>query len=251
MTAAFLALLVQVGQEQERRPEEIEVLRTKTGYVLENDQLEVDVLFAHLDFDEGATDDRRLFDGTETRVEGQIAYGVTNAITAELRFPYVFLDPEGGDSASGWGDVELDLKIGVPEADRPVHIALGGRLTVPTGDEERGLGQEDPELRAYLAVSGQVASVGLHAQPYLEIEDDRRGQVGLNAAAEIAAFGPQLVGLIGFNGLWEKGEGAIASVIPGVAYAAYTGFEVSVGVPIGVTDDAADWGVLADLQVSF
>lgn len=252
MTGLLLAALAaQDFDFENRRPDEIEVLRTKTGYPLANNALELDLLFSHLDFDDAGTDDRRPFTGTETRIEAQVAFGVTDAITAELRFPYVFLDPDGGDSASGWGDVDIDLKVGVPGGERAVHVAIGGRLTVPTGDEERALGQSGPEFRAYVAASGKVGPVGLHAQPYLELEDGRRGQVGLSVAAEIGALGPQVVGLLGFNGHWEKGQGAIASITPGAVYVAYPGFEISAGIPLGLTDDTPDWGVLADLKLAF
>lgn len=247
----------QAGPDEHRRPEELEVLRTKTAFPLDENEIEVDVLYSHFEFDEGGSDTFRDFEGSEGRASVEVAYGVSKAVTAEIRIPYVFLDPDDFDEGSGWGDVELDVKGGIPEEwlslGKTITTAAGVRLTVPTGDEARGLGQAEPEWRLYAAGSAHWAGLAAHLQPFVELEDDRPGQGGLNVALEAAPFTPEVSLLIGFNGLWERGEGTIASVIPGAAYRfrGATSLEVGAGVPIGITDDSEEWGVIVDLQGGF
>jgi hypothetical protein len=256
--SAMLLLLVQAGKSDERRPEEIEPLQTKTGYPLERGDVQADLVYTLADFDEGSSDDLRAFEGRASQLAVELTYGVTEAVTAELRVPYAFLDPDDADEASGWGDVEIDVKAGLPKGKLPfadaVSGAVGLRLTVPTGDDERGLGQAEPEWRLYLALSGEAVPLAVHVQPYLELEDDRRGQAGLNMALEAAPFGPDVSLYLGFNGLWERGEGTIGSVIPGAGYRTRTGggaLEVGVGLPIGITDDSEEWALVADVQISY
>ena len=48
-----------------------------------------------------------------------------------------------------------------------------------------------------------------------------------------------------------KGDETIAYLAPGFIYKGTPGVEIGLGVPIGLTDDSSDWGVIGMLSIEF
>lgn len=254
MTTLF-ALLLLSPQEELRRPEEIEQLRIKTAYPLDEGALEIDAVASVLELDEDRFEHLRDFDGRVARLSGEVAYGIESWLTGEVRVPYLRVDPDddldGGDE-TGVGDAEVELKAGLPREWAPVDAALGLRASLPTAEEERGLGSAEPEFTVYLAGSGQIFGFAAHVQVFAEGEREERPQFGVNAALDVAPFAPNLSLLLGVNALAQRGESAYVALVPGFEVRLENPrIHVGAGVPIGLSEEAEEWGVIADLQVGF
>lgn len=243
------AILVLLSAQDDRlpgdRPEEIEVLRTKTAYPVQAQELEVDFVLSTLQFE----DDR--FERTETSLNLELTMGFNDWLTAEVEFPYLMLDESPGDSNSSFGDVQLELKAALRPDLLPVDGALGARVSIPTGDEEAGAA-DGTVLNLFAAFGHRLDWLGLHAHPYVELEANKRVRYGLNVAAQARPWETPLFVYVGLNTRMKAGGDAEASLVPGAIYR-WPGkkTELGVGVPLGITDDAEDWGLITDFQIAF
>ena len=83
--------------------------------------------------------------GDRTRWIGELVleYGLTDSLQVELEWSaFERVDPEDGESTAGTGDLELGLKYSwMNIAETGFHSAVGVGLGLPTGDQERGLGE--------------------------------------------------------------------------------------------------------------
>lgn len=234
------------------RPEEYEFMLQKTGFTLPGSVLEADLTLGRFELDDPDVDLDQFV------VEA--AFGVTDWLTVEAELPFLRVDADPGDSESGIGDIALEAKaslkggaanpIGfIPEFD----VAAGVRLTLPTGDEDEGLGEEEVTLAPFVAGSWWIERwIAAHAFLGVEWQEDRRPVHRVNATAEFAPWSPELSL---FAGLQVEREGSDASAvlfIPGAEYR-FPGIPLSVGasLPIGVNDRAPDWGFLLNAQYRY
>lgn len=104
-------------------------------------------------------------------------------LSAILHAPFVFLDPAGGPSESGLGDISVGLKV-APVNDRTRFIlATGVDILLPSGDADRGLGEEhgaaEPFVLAWLPFGhGRrwLLQAGTHLEIPLESGADRHAE---------------------------------------------------------------------------
>jgi hypothetical protein len=99
-----------------------------------NFELEIGGEYGH-EKEEGVTEDT-------TEIVSVFVYGITDNIDIELCVPYTYIrTKEAGDTITenGISDVEIDFKWRFYEKDN-LSFALRPLISLPTGDEERGLG---------------------------------------------------------------------------------------------------------------
>lgn len=243
----LVALLLWLQEaESVPRPEEIEQIRTKTAYVLDQGEVEVDVVLSFLRFDE---DGRRL-DVTRLLVETE--FGITDWLMGEIEVPVLFLNPGRGRGERGWGDLELELKAAIPGSRQGIELAVGVEVSILTGDEDRGLGSPNPELGFFAAASRRFGAVVAHLQAGVEVADDVRPEYLLNAALDAMPWGRGVSLLLALNGEIERGEGPAWRLVPGFEVRLEEpDLQVGVGFSIGLTREAEAWGVLVDVEIEF
>lgn len=237
------------------RPEEYEFMLQKTGFTLPRMAFEADLTLGRFEFD-----DFRGLDADVDQCVAELAFGVADWITLEAELPFLRVDADPGDSESGVGDIALEAKASLKAgATNPIgfipdiDLAAGLRVTLPTGDEDEGLGEEEATLAPFFAGSWWIERwIAVHARLGLEWQEDRRPMHQANATAEFAPWAPE-VSL--FAGLQIEREGSDASAIlfiPGAEYR-FPGIPLSIGasLPLGVNDRAADWGFLLNAQYRF
>jgi hypothetical protein len=242
----FLFALVLVCSQEESwpHPEEIEQIRTRTAYVLDQGEVEFDVVGSFLRFDEGG----RKFDESRLMVEMEV--GVTDWLMAEIEIPYLFSNPKSGPGERGWGDVELELKAGIPGHWQGFQLGLGVEVSLLTGDEDDGLGSPETELGFFAAVSRRFGWLAVHLQGAVEAAEDVRAEYEVRFALDASPWGRELSLLLALNGEIERGEGAGWSVVPGFEVR-LDDFQFGFGFPIGLTEEAEKWGVIVDVEVEF
>jgi len=116
--------------------------------------------FAHTFFTEPAFLDRDLF--LDTRIsrgeeenavefEAELEWALTRRIGVVLEVPFLFLDPEDGETEEGFGDFGFAPRFLLVETNR---FLLSANLEVetPTGSESRGLGRGETALSPTLSL---------------------------------------------------------------------------------------------------
>jgi len=80
--------------------------------------------------------------------------GVFPGLEVDVDAPFVLLDPEDDSTRGGVGDVELTVKYRLlDETERRPAFMGAVVLRLPTGDEDRGLGEEGVDVQPHAVVS--------------------------------------------------------------------------------------------------
>lgn len=250
MTGWILAALAACAQAQNATPpkppnggpEELEFVRTRTAFALEPEEIEVDQLVTFLHFND--------IDVVEVLTD--INYGINEWLVAEMELPILSLDPDDGDEETGLGDVRLELKGTLPYDGIPFTLAVGALLDLPTGDDDDGLGRGEVGAGLYGAASHAFGEVNAHAELGFEVAQDFRPEYFFNVAGEIRPFDPKVAFVLAINTRFEGTEERRHTLIPGASVMLdEPELQIGAGFPIGVTDDAEEWGILLDGQLKF
>lgn len=183
----------------------------------------------------------------ETELEVEVEFGVTDWWSFEVGLPYVLIDgKDGEDDESGIGDVELGSLFKLVETDDLLLSAALG-VTLTTGDEDRGLGAEDPvwspQLLAAINVGPGQVYLGLGGE--LTEGDDKLTW----HAAYAHPLGPG-AGVLELS--CETGGGEVETYLsPGYAWCIEDALIVTAGVAFGLSDDASDLGVVLRCTMEF
>lgn len=226
------------------RPEEIEQLRTKTAYALPQGEVEVDLVGSFLRFEE---DGLRL---DESKILLEVEIGLTDWLMAEIEVPYIFLQPDPGPGTRGWGDLELELKAAVPGDWQGIELAVGIDVSFLTGDQDKGLGSPHTELGAFAALSRRWDWLAAHLQAGVEVARGARPEYRINLALDASPWGRDWSLMLALNGEIEPGETPSWSLVPGFEVR-LDELQIGVGFPLGISREAADWGVIVDLEIEF
>jgi hypothetical protein len=199
------------------------------------------------------------------RVPVLVEYGLTNRIEAELEWSYLSV-PGEGSRHRGLGDLELGLHYALRPDVAKVAVTLGADVGLPTGDEAKGLGSGESDVE-FLGIAGvRLGRAELHVTGMLELEDE--AEPALNAAAVYpqgdfrftleanVLRGGAKARLVEQDPLGEPGEvtqdeDAWVVVTPGLFHRPSPEVEYGIGVPLGLTRSAPDWGVVGRLTVEF
>lgn len=176
-------------------------------------------------------------DGRVAAVAFAAEYGITDSFQIGVEWDGVARNmPRGERSHSGVGDLEIAAKYSwMHIGDRGMHAAFDVALTLPTGDEDRDLG----EGRYFFTPSAVVAA---------DIRGWRGAQVFANFGAEIAlGSSPEgrtswflNVGAFAPIGEWTPAIECNLSetegnyVTPGIIWRVAPGFELGFGMPVGL-----------------
>jgi hypothetical protein len=85
-----------VGAEP-RRAEELEQLRTNTGYVIEKSELELDVVPSYFDYE----------DARHGGIEVELEYGVSDRFMVEIEAPYQWRSFADGTDVDDMGNLQV------------------------------------------------------------------------------------------------------------------------------------------------
>lgn len=86
-----------------------------------------------------------------------VRYGVLENLAAVVEVPYVNLDPSPADSESGFGDISVEFQLRTWEDifGYPYFIPYI-RATLPSGDDDKGLGAGDSVVTAGIAYGDNI-----------------------------------------------------------------------------------------------
>lgn len=200
-----------------------------------------------------------------------LEYGITDSFQIEanwVAWSQLKAAEDDESDRSGSGDMEVGIKYAFDEnAKTGVRVAVGFDVTVPLGDVNKDLGDGFWVYEPFLAVSKNFSgstnltlnlSYGfLDRDEYPDDTDEAEPEVDeieVNVGL-VHAFAPAWRGTLELNLETNeqsgKGDETVAYLAPGFIYKGTPGVEIGLGVPIGLTDDSSDWGVIGMLSIEF
>lgn len=172
-------------------------------------------------------------------------WGLTDRLEIDVEAPFRYREPDSGASHAGPGDVAAGLSFGLlPDGD-PNSFTVFARQTVPTGDEDDGLGRGTAVFQPGLAVGRRVG--------YGEVRGG--GELTLGGGSDVRAFAAGILPVRDFRLTLETeitdADDHLWRVAPGVFYRPVPGFEAGIGIPVGLSPGAPDLGFLARMTVNY
>jgi len=176
-------------------------------------------------------------------------YGITDRLQCGIAFPYVFREYK--DSATGvhnrpdglgdmWAYVKFRPVVETPA--RPA-VALDVWVKLPSGDEEKGLGNGEVDVKLAAEISKRCGRLSFHLNPEYTFTGGGRDEVGAAAddritmnAGMIVHWSSRVLPMIEANGLWWGDVGHEVDVGGGFLFflSKNTSLKVGVSVPLDV-----------------
>ncbi len=206
--------------------------------------------------------------GDSVSVGPILAFNVAHDFELGLAVDFLFIDPDGAGSESGLSDLTLFGKVRLIE--KPFVVSVGTVFSLPTGDEDDGLGSGEIDMEFFGAIRRSYENVAFTAHAGFRVNQDVDVAVGQGGfVSDLNGRSEGEVSYLGGAGLlftssehwsyqvevaFESGryEGHDSSVrlTPGVSYHAKRAIYRS-GLMIGLSDGAPDWALLGGAVLTF
>jgi hypothetical protein len=193
---------------------------------------------------------------SETQIAATLSAGIRENIDLVASVPYVFTRIDEGARTlkeDGLSDITLEIKWRFYEKDG-FSFALKPGITLPTGDEGKGLGDGKASYSLHFLTSKEFEPVTLHLDlGYIRNGEELRDIWHYSLAAEYAVSKPlTLVANIG----GETNPDRESNVHPlfllgGMLYKINENFSVDFGLKTGLNKAEADYTVLTGIIVDF
>lgn len=216
-----------------------------------NFQLELNNEFSH-ENEDGATEDSFEFASV-------LSYGIADTIDIVFGVPYqhIRLKEDGQkNTENGLSDVSLELKWRFYEKNG-LSFALKPGVTLPTGDDERGLGSGKVTYSAFFITTKEIEPWAFHLNlGYIRNEnkaDERKDLWHASVAGEVEVMKDlRLVGNVGVERNTDRTVDVHpAFVLGGIIYSLSENLDIDFGVKGGLNKPEADYSVLAGLAWRF
>jgi hypothetical protein len=178
--------------------------------------------------------------------EAELKYGLTDRLQISAGVPLTSVNPNEGSGHFGVSDVSLALNYNFIQNDR-FAVAFRSAFTLPTGDENQGLGGGQFAWTPYLLGAVRVGAGDIYAGIGEELGDDTDQFTYTIAGAY--PFG-KFVGVLELTGFTGGGEDTLY-LAPGAYWVPTDHFQVGIGVPIGLTNDSDDYRVIGRIAIEF
>lgn len=189
-----------------------------------------------------------------------VSYGIADSIDVVLEVPYVSyrFEEDGSDSEDhGLSDVTCAVKWRAIELDG-VSFAVRPLIGLPTGDENKGLGNGKISYGMLLIATQQAGPMSIHVNigythnEYRldEDKDDLRSdvwQVSLATEYPVTSH-TRIVANVGMESSDERADNSPpAFALGGLIYSVTENVDIDAGVKLGLTDTEEDFALLAGL----
>lgn len=189
-----------------------------------------------------------------------LTYGLIENLDFTLSVPFQRLKiKEEGETfkEKGLSDVSLEFKWNFYESKELASLALKPFLTLPTGDEDRGLGNGKATFGIYFIATKEIEPVALHINlGYIRNEnklDDRKDIWHLSLASEFNVTKElKIVGNVGIESNTDRESNTHpAFILGGFIYSLSDKIDIDAGVKAGLNKAEVDYAILAGLKYKF
>lgn len=202
---------------------------------------------------------------TGSGVAAAFTYGATDQLDLVLGVPYVSHEATASGATvadeAGLSDMTIEAKWRFFEKDG-LSLALKPGITIPTGDEQKGLGSGKTAYSLFGIATKESGPWAFHANlGYLRNEYDTQGGAvdeeknlwHLSAATEYSVEkNLRIVGNLGVEKNPDKGAtDDPAFALLGAIYRLTEDFEIDGGIKLGITDPETDTTVLVGVTRRF
>jgi hypothetical protein len=194
-----------------------------------------------------------------TDLAATFTYGIIDQVDIVLSVPYRFLragDDESTEKANGISDLAIETKWRFYE-NNGLSFALKPGFTLPTGNEDKDLGNGRSTYYLYFITSKEMNSWAFHAN-LAYFRNDNRGNDRNNIwhASLASTLGIiknlKLVGDIGVGTNPERSSSTLpAYILGGFIYSLKEYFDIGLGVKGGLTKSEADISVRGGITWRF
>ncbi len=194
-----------------------------------------------------------------------LSYGITGNIDFVLGIPYQWfrVKEDGSVMAKGYGisDISLEMKWRFYEKDN-LSLALKPGITLPTGDEDKGLGNGRASYGLVFITTKELEpwafhfNLGYTHNEYKLHEDDEASRKGIwhvSLASEVeAAKDVMIVGNIGVERNPDRNSNTHpAFILGGVIYSLNENLDMNAGIKGGLNKPETDIVFLAGIALKF
>jgi hypothetical protein len=232
-------VVAQDTQRDQSLPDELAITHSIT--LQDADELESSVGFDLYKYSEPSSE-------RKYSVAAEFEYGLTDRWELDTEVPYRFRDFNHGRSFDGIGDVEAGVRYGVIPLDKgPVALDVGLALGIPTGDRTRDLGEGRITLEPSFTASTWLGPCNVQVnggwqRAVTNAGDEPRDEFEYN----IAILYPVDRWFFVFegNGISTR-DSTEYYVTPELIWKVVKNVQFLVAVPVGVTHESADYGIVA------
>jgi hypothetical protein len=204
-------------------------------------------------------DDNERRELSVTKITPALVYGITDTMDIDVGQPYRFTRKVANGlvtESDGIADTEIRLKWRFYDRDG-LSFALRPSLTLPTGDEKKGLGKGKATGTLFLFATKKIAPLAVHFNMgYERNENKADARVDLyhfSAAAEYEAVkGFKLVGEVGIDRNIDKSSNThpVYTTV-GVIYLPAKNIVLDLGLRVGLNEVAPDYAILPGIVIKF
>jgi len=209
--------------------------------------------------------DKETEEGVTTKETGGevaaiLSYGIVDNLDIVLGVPYQWFkvkeDGDVTDKEDGISDMSLELKWGFYEKDG-LSFALKPGITLPTGDDEKGLGTGRATYSLYFITTKEIEPWAFHLNlGYGRNEnkfDERKDIWHASLAGEVEVVkNLKVVANIGGERNPDKSSDTHpAFILGGLIYSLSENFDIDFGVKGGLNKTETDYSILAGITLRF
>ena len=189
-----------------------------------------------------------------------LSYGIADNLDIVLGVPYQWFrvkeDGDVTDKEDGISDMSLELKWRFYEKDG-LSLALKPGITLPTGDDEKGLGTGRETYSLYFITTKEIEPWAFHLNlGYVRNEnksDEREDIWHASLAGEVEVVkNLKVVADIGAERNPDKASDTHpAFIVGGLIYSLSESFDIDFGVKGGLNKTEADYSILTGITMRF
>jgi len=189
-----------------------------------------------------------------------LSYGIVDNLDIVLGVPYQWFrvkeDGDVTDKEDGISDMSLELKWRFYEKDG-LSLALKPGITLPTGDDEKGLGTGRETYSLYFITTKEIEPWAFHLNlGYVRNEnksDEREDIWHASLAGEVEVVkNLKVVADIGAERNPDKASDTHpAFIVGGLIYSLSESFDIDFGVKGGLNKTEADYSILTGITMRF
>lgn len=190
-----------------------------------------------------------------------VSYGLSDNVDLVFGVPYVWGKvKEDGITVyneKGLSDIALELKWRFYEADNGWSLALKPGISLPTGDDEKGLGAGKANYGITFITTKELKPWAFHfnlGYTYSDNTADERKDIwNISAAAEVEVVKDlKIVGNIGMETNSDKAYNIHpAFILGGLVYSIVENIDIDFGIKAGLNKPADDYAILAGIALRF